>query len=349
MLILISIGTLLYLLFKRGKIPKFDAVSSSILIFLAILGLVLTPYGGDMRAYARAYLSLDRASAFDDPGWGIYTDIIHWFVGDNIDVFFFINYILFTLGFVYFAYKNIPKCYLWYFLLVVFISMGYHNGATNVLRSGLGLSCVFFGLSQFADNCKHKIRALIWCLIGCSMHLSTGVVVIALIISYFLPLNRLYLCVWIVFSVLSYMDSLSFLEPYILDIMGDESNRLEYYIASMGETTFYENAGFRFDFLFYSFIPIVFSYNYIYRYKYEDRFYNIIFCTYLITNCFWLVIIRMPYGDRFALLSWIFIPILTLYPIFKSKRNIPHKKGWLLAAISFPVALNLYMTLRAVF
>lgn len=67
---------------------------------------------------------------------------------------------------------------------------------------------------------------------------------------------------------------------------------------------------------------------YIYRKKFNDRFYTLIYNSYLLTNIFWILVIRANFSDRFAYLSWFLIPFLLVYPLLKQKLDL--KEGiWL--------------------
>lgn len=347
-IIFIAFLTIFILPAERKVIPKIPIFFTIILIIWSIIVLYLAPYGFDRLQYLIMFNLLEYQTFTKDPGWVNYMWIIKSVVGDNSDAFFLINDIIFTGGFFYFAYKNFPKEYWWYYLVIVFISTGYYNGATNILRSGLGMSLVFYGLANFAPECKHRIKALLFCLIGCTIHLSTGLILSAFVLAYFFPKHKVYLAIWSIFVVLSYFDTLNFIGPYISDFMGDESYRFDVYVDSIGQDIeTYKNAGFRFDFLFYSAIPIIFALTYINKYKYRNPFYYILFSAYLIINSFWLIVIRMPFGDRFALMSWIFIPCLTTYPLLSSKSTpIVNKKRWLLYSLLLPTALNIWYLIR---
>lgn len=346
MFVALSIFTIILLGTKRSNIQNINIFFTICLIIYAILDLYFAPYGADRLNYEYAFLHTDTFKWNKDPGWGLYTSILYKLTSGDANAFFLINDIIFTGGFVYFAYRNFQRGYLWYFLLIVFISLGYHSGGTNIMRSGLAFSCVFYGLADYMPGSKHKIRFLIWAFLGCAIHLSTALLLCALILCYYFPKKKLYLFIWVVFVVLSYANLLRFLEPVIVDVLGDDSSRIESYLAGVGQqNNIYRNIGFRFDFVIYSVVPIIVGYIYLLKYNYNNKVFTTLYCSYLVINTFWLIVIRIPFGDRFALISWILIPIIMAYPPL-TQNNFPSKKVWLAIAILFPTILNIYYLLK---
>lgn len=96
--------------------------------------------------------------------------------------------------------------------------------------------------------------------------------------------------------------------------------------------------------MIYSLIPIIIGVIYLIKYKIDDRFYATVFCAYILINIIWLVVIRIPFADRFALMSWVFIPMVTAYPPLKL--NMPMRRQYLTVAIMLPTLLTLMYMLR---
>ena len=83
----------------------------------------------------------------------------------------------------------------------------------------------------------------------------------------------------------------------------------------------FASIGFRYDFLAYSAVPIILSFHYKFKKGYESMIYDRILHTYMITNGFWIMIIRANYSNRFAYLSWFLMALVIIYPVL-------HKKIW---------------------
>ena len=89
--------------------------------------------------------------------------------------------------------------------------------------------------------------------------------------------------------------------------------RVSYLMVNAMDTHY--KAGFRIDFILYSCFPALLGYYYIYKKKYRDVFYCNLYNMYLLSNTFWILVIRANFSDRFAYLSWFIYSIVLLYPL----------------------------------
>ena len=87
--------------------------------------------------------------------------------------------------------------------------------------------------------------------------------------------------------------------------------------------------GFRLDFILYSLVPIVIGSYYTLVKKFKDRLYQIILNAYILTNVFWVLIIRANFTDRFAYLSWFMIPFVLAYPLLQRDAPVKRPNNWL--------------------
>lgn len=96
-------------------------------------------------------------------------------------------------------------------------------------------------------------------------------------------------------------------------------DRFQNYLTSTEFTHQFSRTGFRWDFLLYSALPVAVGYYFIFRRQYKDQFYIWLFNIYLITNSFWILVIRAEFSNRFAQLSWFIMPLVLIYPFFKKQ------------------------------
>ena len=97
-------------------------------------------------------------------------------------------------------------------------------------------------------------------------------------------------------------------------------DRLEEYIAIGGEYDYqFSSTGFRWDFLLYGTLPILVGWYFIFKKNRFDEFYLRLFSTYVITNSVWLLLIMLPFSNRFAYLSWGVMGMVYAYPFIKWK------------------------------
>ena len=136
------------------------------------------------------------------------------------------------------------------------------------------------------------------------------------------------------------------LSDIISSNFGMIDSRIAQYIQTPDEYLYeiYRNAGFRTDFVIYSMIPIIVGVNYIKK-NVVGVFYRRIFCAYLLINSLWLIVIRIPFADRFASLSWLFIPFLVLSPLLTRQIYANQHRIILLYILMF-LSVNAYLMLR---
>jgi hypothetical protein len=51
--------------------------------------------------------------------------------------------------------------------------------------------------------------------------------------------------------------------------------------------------------------------------KFKDQTFNILANTYLLSNAFWIMVIRSAFSNRFAYLSWFIYPLVIVYPLLR--------------------------------
>ena len=97
-------------------------------------------------------------------------------------------------------------------------------------------------------------------------------------------------------------------------------DRLEQYAAAAGVyDDQFSSTGFRWDFVLYGALPIAVGWLFIFRKKRFDAFYLKLYSTYVMTNAVWLLLIALPFSNRFAYLSWGIMGLVIAYPLIKWK------------------------------
>lgn len=71
--------------------------------------------------------------------------------------------------------------------------------------------------------------------------------------------------------------------------------------------------GFRWDFLLYSSMPVLLIYYVTVVKGIKDRAFDMLATVYLLTNAFWVMVIRASFSNRFAYLSWFLYPLILAY------------------------------------
>lgn len=92
---------------------------------------------------------------------------------------------------------------------------------------------------------------------------------------------------------------------------------------------------FRWDFLLYSAMGVAVGYYFIFRRNFKDEYYHWIYNTFLVTNAFWVLVIRAAYSNRFAQISWFIMPVVLIYPFMKERFWVNHEKMLGYALLTF--------------
>lgn len=314
------------------------------IVVAVVMGSLPTEFGSDKYRYAQIFYQLtNNIIDFDrDVGWLSYTELCSMVSFGDIRIYFLITALLYTAGYYIFARHYINKNYIWYFLLMTFGCIGFWGGGTNILRAGLATSVIMVALTVH----DRKLLSVILIIIALELHKSMGIIVMAFLLSKYCHKPKLFIAIWICSLVISALNLTSDIHNYINDLLGTVDERVGEYLTNDNDSI-YKNAGFRTDFIIYSLIPIIIGSRYIFKYKFRDTFYNTIYCTYLLVNSLWVIIIRIPYGDRFALLSWTFIPFIVLYPLL-SRRLFKRQSLRIILYMTIFMGINLILTLEQV-
>ena len=76
---------------------------------------------------------------------------------------------------------------------------------------------------------------------------------------------------------------------------------------------------FRWDFLIYSSMGVLVGWFFIFMRDFKDEYYHWLYNIFLITNAFWVLVIRSAYSNRFAQISWFILPVILIYPFMKKR------------------------------
>lgn len=312
-----------------------------IVLLLCILTEVYLPVESNTDKYR--YISFFQNSPFisssKDFGWSILTLLLYYITSANVTLYIAVLAFLYILSYYIFAKKFFCEEFIVYYILLSSCCLGFFGGLTNVIRVGTATS--FFFLALVFKN--SKILFVLFSIVAISVHASLLLVFLAFIFTSYYSNYKIYVLCWCLFVICSAFNILTPIISFLLSHFGDLSNRLGEYVNS--EYDGYAKAGFRIDFIIYSAFPICYSYWILKKKDFLDYFYLRIVEMYIFVNCFWLVVIRIPYGDRFALLSWTYIPFIILYPYMNKGKKLNFDYHIILI-ILMPIVMNFLLILR---
>ena len=150
-----------------------------------------------------------------------------------------------------------------------------------------------------------------------------------------------FISVWIIFLLFSLAFGNAFVNTFGSFLMDSDQRMVSY----LNDTFENYQSGFRLDFLIYSMIPIMFGWV-VKKRGFKDVLYDKIFSLYVLVNAIWLLVITLPFTDRFAYLSWFLIPFVFMYPL--SKKFLFRNQNFFIAGIvMFLATINLIISTKS--
>lgn len=294
----------------RNDIPR--ALGNALVVTLCILiGLRPISYAfGDMGNYYKAFV--EYASGVSPDGNDLLFEAVMWLFAqaDAPTLFFFFCALVYLLP-LRSASKRVLGNYwpLGFVFLVAHIS--FYGFAVNGIRNGMAMSVFILAITM------RGWRAWLLMAIAVGLHGSLMLPVMA-----YAAASYGFKAKWAVaFWVACLLVSLA--APGIATLLTTwlpVDDRLEQY-ASLGSEfdDQFSSTGYRWDFVLYSALPIVVGRYFIFKKRLFDDFYLRLFSTYVITNAVWLLLIMLPFSNRFAYLSWGGMGLVYAYPLIKWK------------------------------
>lgn len=288
-----------------------------LLFVFSILFVGLRPvsgqYFGDMARYAMYYRDLIRgydSSNIQDYGFLVFLKFTTFF--SNHNVFFLLAFLLYAYP-LYLCSKKLFQSSWYYSFLILVSSFSFFSYGTNGLRNGIASSIMLLALSYG----NKKIVFAILALLAVSFHKSMLLVVIAYLVTLVFNNSKWILIGWLISIPLSLVMS-GFWETFLAEnlVTDDKATR---YLLNKGMDYVQTNIGFRWDFIAYSASGVFVGWYFIFVKKFDDALYSRLFNIYLICNAVWILIIKVPFSNRFAYLSWFMLGLIIVYPFLKQK------------------------------
>ena len=214
--------------------------------------------------------------------------------------------------------------------------------AVGCIRNGLALASLTFGFSLFlTKKWVSRYVSFLFFVFAFMTHKSAIVPLVCFFAAFYFVNVKRAILFWLFALIISLTigDKVSDL---FFGLGFDD--RLDTYINDVNYEGF-SHAGFRWDFLLYSIMPIILGYYIVIKKGVRNRIYEILLSTYVLANAFWVMVIRAQFSDRFAYLSWFLYAIVIAYPLFST--NIwGNKQGRIAKRILYiHLAFTLFMNL----
>lgn len=309
---------LLLVLFKCGQLYTNGRNSLWILALFLIFFLGLRPVSGryfvDTANYAQSYDVIAYVEKFEwDKEW-VFNGLMFLFAksGLSVHAFFFIVEVAY-IGFSAWACKRLFDRYGYLAFLVVIGSFSFYSYGINGIRNGMAAAIMILALSYLDTN---KWKAVLWAFVAVNVHNSMLLPVAAMIACLVHNNTKHYFYFWVLSIVVSATVG-STMETLIAGSGLVEDDRFTGYLTAEVDKASFSSTGFRWDFLLYSCVPILIGYYYVVKKGFRDRTYLFFLNTYILSNSFWVMVIRANFSNRFAYLSWFLYGIVLVYPFLK--------------------------------
>lgn len=230
----------------------------------------------------------------------------------TVEGFFFIVSLIYLIPCLLISRKFFKE-YWFIGFLMLWTSMSFWSYGTNGLRNGMATS--IFLMAFVFDSRLLRIGMMIAAI---SMHKSLILPTGAYIMTLFFSNTSLLIRLWLLAIPLSFIAGGVFESIFSSVGFGDIEERMGAYTGG-GLLDMEYNSGFRVDFLLYSATAIFAGWYYTEKLKYKDTMYQTLYNMYLVTNTFWVLVIRAPFSNRFAYLSWFLMGFVIIYPLLKHK------------------------------
>lgn len=313
----------------KNNVVTLNAMWGTIFTIFLILYMGLRPissYFGDTVNYAKGfYEQANSLAPFQwhwDKEWLFY-NLMQWFAKNSDIHMFFLLCASIYVGSLWLAMVRIFKNYYYIPLLIIFSMFTFWQYGVNGIRNGLGASLFILAMSYVN---KPTIMIALGVL-ACGFHKSIYLMMAASGVAWFFKNSYYYLAGWIACVSVSYAAGFR-IQNYLAAIGFGEDDRFSGYLTGsnmVGEIV-QMSMVFRWDFLAYSAIGVAVGYYFIFRRNFKDEYYHWIYNTFLVTNAFWVLVIRAAYSNRFAQISWFIMPIVLIYPFLRQRFWTNHEK-----------------------
>ena len=293
-------------------------VKNSLLVFLGsalfsilcvLVGLRPISYAfGDMGTYYKHFL--EYAHGVSPAGPDPFFDRLMWlFAQFNVPTLFFLFCALVYLIPLRSATKRLFGSYWTLGFLFIIANVSFYGFAVNGIRNGMAMSMFILAITM------KNWRAWILMALAIGFHASLMLPVAAYVATKRYFNIRWALRFWVGCLFISLF--IPGVAEFITGLMPVD-DRLEQYVA-LGDTVSeqFSSTGFRWDFVIYSAFPIAIGLLFSWKGKQSDNFYRRLFSTYILVNAVWLLLMRIPFSNRFAYLSWGFMGLVCAYPLIK--------------------------------
>ena len=306
--------SMIIVIYAYSKNFKGLAVEKSIVYGLIIHGIFFglrNPYGkgiflGDTYYYTQQYEGIFEATITKDFLFYHLMRISSSYL--SVSEFYIVIALIYILVPLYFLRKYLTAQMFIYVGLLWMLSLNFFPYGVNGIRQGIAASFYLSGLMLFLSHRKINY-SIVFFSASVLLHGGMALGIIPIILTRFFTLTiRQVLFYWILSVLLIFLfgSTVADLMSSFLDTMklGDWDERVLAF-RNPDEEIISKGGVFRWDFVLYTSIPIIVSSLFL-----KLRLRSMLLSLYFFTAIQWLVFIRFPYTNRFALATWLLMSLV---------------------------------------
>ncbi len=316
---LLLMFSIVFIELQRGLFKGYKL--GGIIMLLIILYMGLRPVSGkhfsDMAVYALYYERYESGI----PVFGKSDFLFHYFMKASSYImsmhsFFLLCATLYIVP-LYLVSKKWFKQYWFYAFLMLVGSFSFWAYGTNGIRNGLASSLFILAISR-----NKVVFKVIFAALSIGFHQTMILPSIAYLLTLVNNNSRIYLLGWSATIPLSLAFPGLWKSIFASMLEDDRASYL-----TLGQATeSVVNTSFRWDFILYSASGVFAGWYYIFKKKFQDKFYHRLYNVYLLSNGFWILVITAIYSNRFAYLSWFLLAFIIAYPWLKDHFATMHAR-----------------------
>lgn len=275
---------------------------------------------GDSYFYAHSYNNvIDDYSPIDTDGEWLFNNMMFFMKSMHLPVTYFFALVeLFYIGCVLLACWRLFPNNTWLALLFCLASFGFYSYGVNGIRNGMATSLVMLAIALFQGRKWEKVISVVLMFLALGVHRSVMLPIAAMFAATYLVRDTRWAMNFWLFSIVISLVLGNYIGDFLAGLGFDD--RLSSYFKGQEdaeEMLKFSHTGFRFDFLLYSAMPILMTWYCTVKRHFRDRVFNVLAVTYILSNSFWVMVIRAAYSNRFAYLSWFLYPLVIVYPLLR--------------------------------
>lgn len=225
--------------------------------------------------------------------------------------------------------------------IVVISAFQFYAFGVNGIRNGMAVA---LSLPAIYYMGKRSWVALLFAIMAIYTHSSAILIIGALGLTLFVKTIKLYLSVWLLCLGAALVGGDFFENLFLAGGIVDSGHEASYYLNENADMSLFSRMGFRWDFLAYGVLPILWGYYFIVKKGYTDKLFVRLVNIYITCNAFWLLVNQNWLSNRIAYLSWFLYAFILLYPLLRME-SLSHRRTWIVATIIGHVGFTYFMFL----